>query len=99
MRFNDTTRHYFEKLANLSNPEDAARYRALFDSARAPAVRDYLAPGNATVRPLRLTPRMDLTFATSFSKTFAPGRIAAPLLGLALATSACDARSQGAAPA
>src|SRR5436190_15610085 len=42
---------------------------------------------------------MDLTFATSFSQTFAPGRIAAPLLGLALAASACDAHSQGAAPA
>jgi acetylornithine deacetylase/succinyl-diaminopimelate desuccinylase-like protein len=43
MRFNDTTRTYFEKLANLSKPEDAARYRALFDPAQAPAVREYLA--------------------------------------------------------
>jgi acetylornithine deacetylase/succinyl-diaminopimelate desuccinylase-like protein len=43
MRFNDTTRTYFEKLANLSKPEDAARYRGLFDPAQAPAVREYLA--------------------------------------------------------
>lgn len=43
MRFNDTTRSYFEKLGPLSSPEDAARYRALFDSSKAAAVREYLA--------------------------------------------------------
>ena len=43
MRFNDTTRTYFEKLANLSSPDDAARYKGLFDPAKAPAVREYLA--------------------------------------------------------
>ena len=42
-RFNDTTRTYFEKLANLSSPEDAARYKALLDPAKAPAARQYLA--------------------------------------------------------
>ena len=31
MRFNDTTRYYFEKLAGVSSPEEAARYNALFD--------------------------------------------------------------------
>ncbi len=43
MRLNDTTRSYFEKLANVAGPEDAARFRGLFDSAKAPAVREYLA--------------------------------------------------------
>jgi acetylornithine deacetylase/succinyl-diaminopimelate desuccinylase-like protein len=43
MRFNDTTRTYFEKLTNLSSPEDAARYRGLFDPAKAPAIREYMA--------------------------------------------------------
>jgi acetylornithine deacetylase/succinyl-diaminopimelate desuccinylase-like protein len=42
-RFNDTTRNYFEKLANLSGPEDAARYKGLFDAQKAPAIREYLA--------------------------------------------------------
>jgi acetylornithine deacetylase/succinyl-diaminopimelate desuccinylase-like protein len=42
-RFNDTTRNYFEKLANVSPPEDAARYKALFDSQKAPAVHEYFA--------------------------------------------------------
>jgi len=43
MRFNDTTRTYFEKIANVSSPEDAARYKALFDPAKSPASREYLA--------------------------------------------------------
>jgi acetylornithine deacetylase/succinyl-diaminopimelate desuccinylase-like protein len=41
--FNDTTRTYFEKLANVSNPEDAARYKALFDSSKSAAVHRYMA--------------------------------------------------------
>jgi acetylornithine deacetylase/succinyl-diaminopimelate desuccinylase-like protein len=43
MRFNDTTRTYFEKVAALSSPEEAARYKGLFDPQKAPAIREYLA--------------------------------------------------------
>ncbi len=43
MRFNDTTRTYFEKLAALSGPEDAARYKGLFDPQKAPAIREFMA--------------------------------------------------------
>jgi acetylornithine deacetylase/succinyl-diaminopimelate desuccinylase-like protein len=43
MRFNDTTRYYFEKLAGVSSPEEAARYHDLFDSAKSAAAREYLA--------------------------------------------------------
>jgi len=43
MRFNDTTRYYFEKMATVSTPEEAARFKGLFDSQKAPAVREYLA--------------------------------------------------------
>jgi acetylornithine deacetylase/succinyl-diaminopimelate desuccinylase-like protein len=43
MRFNDTTRYYFEKMATVSSPEEAARFKGLFDSGKAPAVREYLA--------------------------------------------------------
>jgi acetylornithine deacetylase/succinyl-diaminopimelate desuccinylase-like protein len=42
-RFNDTTRNYFEKLANLSAPDAAARYKGLFDAQKAPAIRAYFA--------------------------------------------------------
>jgi len=43
MRLNDTTRTYFEKLAQVSEPADAARFRDLLDPARSAAVREYLA--------------------------------------------------------
>jgi len=43
MRFNDTTRFYFEKMATVSSPEEAARFKELFDAKKAPAVREYLA--------------------------------------------------------
>ncbi len=43
MRFNDTTRTYFEKLAGLSTPAQAARYKGLMDPQKAPAIRQYLA--------------------------------------------------------
>src|SRR5579862_7620133 len=52
MRLNDTTRTYFEKLAGLSSPEDAARYKGLLDPQKAPSVREYLAefdPGKASM--------------------------------------------------
>jgi len=35
MRLNDTTRAYFERLATVSTPEQAARYRAILEPARA----------------------------------------------------------------
>jgi acetylornithine deacetylase/succinyl-diaminopimelate desuccinylase-like protein len=61
MRFNDTTRTYFEKLANVSKPEDAARYKALFDPQKAPAVREYLAendPGTYSMLHTSISPNM-----------------------------------------
>src|SRR4051794_13410118 len=43
MRLNDTTRTYFEKLAQMSTPEKAARYNALLNPATAQASERYLA--------------------------------------------------------
>ncbi|MEI9815120.1 MAG: M20/M25/M40 family metallo-hydrolase [Acidobacteriota bacterium] len=60
-QFNDTTRVFFEKLANVSAPEDAARYRALFDSVKAPAAREYLAekePGLYSLLHTSISPNM-----------------------------------------
>ncbi len=42
MRLNDTTRAYFEKLATISTPEQAARYNALLDPSKAAAAQAYL---------------------------------------------------------
>jgi acetylornithine deacetylase/succinyl-diaminopimelate desuccinylase-like protein len=61
MRLNDTTRNYFEKLANLSNPEDAARYKGLFDSQKSAAIREYLAvndPSTYSLLHTSISPNM-----------------------------------------
>ncbi len=61
MRFNDTTRYYFEKLAGLSSPEEAARYNALFDPAKAAAAREYLAenePGHYSMLHTSISPNI-----------------------------------------
>lgn len=61
MRFNDTTRNYFEKLANFSSPEVAARYKGLFDPQKAQGIRDYLAeyePGTYTLLHTSISPNM-----------------------------------------
>jgi len=41
MRLNDTTRAYFERLASISPPGDADRYRHVADPARAPEIDRY----------------------------------------------------------
>src|SRR5579863_2316708 len=43
MRFNDTTRYYFEKMSTVADPEEATRFKDLFDTQKAPAAREYLA--------------------------------------------------------
>ena len=43
MRLNDTTRAYFEKLAGMSGPAQAARYRALLQGSAGPEIQKYLA--------------------------------------------------------
>jgi acetylornithine deacetylase/succinyl-diaminopimelate desuccinylase-like protein len=61
MRLNDTTRSYFEKMATLSPPEQAARFNGLFDPAKAPAVREYLAehdPGNYSMLHTSISPNI-----------------------------------------
>jgi len=60
-RFNDTTRNYFEKLANVGSPEEAARYKGLFDSQKAPAIREYLAenePGMYSLLHTSISPNI-----------------------------------------
>jgi acetylornithine deacetylase/succinyl-diaminopimelate desuccinylase-like protein len=42
MRMNDTTRTYFERLATISSPEEAARYNGLADPKRSAAIQEYL---------------------------------------------------------
>lgn len=61
MRFNDTTRYYFEKIGTVSTPEEAARYNGLFNPAKAPAIREYLAehePGHYSMLHTSISPNM-----------------------------------------
>lgn len=43
LRFNETTLTYFERLASITRPENAGRYRDLIDPRRRPAAERYLA--------------------------------------------------------
>ena len=43
MRLNETTRAYFEGLARISPPDEAARYRAIVEGRDVDAVQDYFA--------------------------------------------------------
>src|SRR5580698_4191338 len=61
MRFNDTTRYYFEKMAAVSSPEEAARYHDLFDPAKSAAAREYLAehePNHYSMLHTSISPNM-----------------------------------------
>jgi len=61
MRFNDTTRTYFEKLAQVSDPALAARLRDLFDPEKSAAAREYLAvnePGTYSMLHTSISPNI-----------------------------------------
>jgi acetylornithine deacetylase/succinyl-diaminopimelate desuccinylase-like protein len=61
MRFNDVTRTYFEKLALVSEPADAQRFKDLFDPAKSAAARHYLAvnePGTYSMLHTSISPNM-----------------------------------------
>ena len=61
MRLNDTTRAYFEKLAGISSPEQAAIYRALLDSNGAASAQKHLrmhSPGEYALLRTSVVPTM-----------------------------------------
>ena len=61
MRLNDTTRTYFEKLAQVSEPAEAQRFRDLLDPAKSAAAREYLAinePGTYSMLHTSISPNM-----------------------------------------
>ncbi len=60
MRLNETTRAFFERLATLSPPEEAARYRAILKGDESGSAQEYLADKQ---------PRYYSTLRTSISPT------------------------------
>src|SRR5712691_10500344 len=60
-RLNDTTRTYFERMANISSPERAAIYRALLDSKTAAGAQTFLrehSPGEYSMLRTSVVPTM-----------------------------------------
>jgi acetylornithine deacetylase/succinyl-diaminopimelate desuccinylase-like protein len=79
MRLNDTTRYYFERLATVSDPEDAARYNGLLDPARTQAIQEYLAehePGHNSMLRTSVSPNI---FRAGFQKNVIPSEAEATL--------------------
>ncbi len=64
MRLNDTTRAYFERLAKISSPADAARYQKLLQQKDTDAAQEYLAVN---------APRLHSTLRTSISPNIIKG--------------------------
>jgi acetylornithine deacetylase/succinyl-diaminopimelate desuccinylase-like protein len=64
MRLNETTRTYFDRLAKLSSPEDAARYRQIVQQKDTAAAQEYLANN---------VPRLYSTLRTSISPNIIKG--------------------------
>lgn len=61
MRMNDTTRYYFERLATVSSPEEAARYNGLLNPDKTESVQQYLAekePGHNSMLRTSISPNM-----------------------------------------
>jgi acetylornithine deacetylase/succinyl-diaminopimelate desuccinylase-like protein len=64
MRLNDTTRTYFERLARISSPEEAARYNNIVQGKDLEAVQEYFAAH---------APRLHSTLRTSISPNIIKG--------------------------
>jgi acetylornithine deacetylase/succinyl-diaminopimelate desuccinylase-like protein len=64
MRLNETTRTYFERMAQLGSPEDAARYRNILQEKDAQPAQEYLATN---------APRLYSTLRTSISPNIIKG--------------------------
>jgi acetylornithine deacetylase/succinyl-diaminopimelate desuccinylase-like protein len=61
MRMNDTTRTYFERLATVSTPEEAARYNGVVDPQKTAAIQEYFAinePGHYSMLRTSISPNM-----------------------------------------
>lgn len=61
MRLNDTTRTYFERLATISSPEEAARYNSIVNPDRTAAIQEYFAekePGHNSMLRTSISPNI-----------------------------------------
>jgi len=79
MRFNDITGTYFQKLAEVSDPEDAQRFKDLFDPAKSATAREWLAvhePGTYSMLHTSISPDI---IQGGFQSNVAPSEATATL--------------------
>ncbi len=79
MRLNDVTRTFFERLATISPPEEAARYNGLMDAQKSAASQDYFAVhdlGKYSVLRTSISPTM---ISGGFSQNVIPSQAEAML--------------------
>ncbi|MCC6392454.1 MAG: M20/M25/M40 family metallo-hydrolase [Bryobacterales bacterium] len=61
MRLNDTTRSYFERLATISSPEEAARYNNIIHPQKTAAIQEFFAenePGHNSMLRTSISPNI-----------------------------------------
>ncbi len=79
MRLNDTTRTYFEKLASISEPAEAQRFRDLLDPAKSAEAREYLAVNEPTFYSMLHTSISPNIIQGGFQSNVIPSEAAATL--------------------
>ena len=79
MRLNDTTRTYFEKLAAISPPERAARYKAITDPARTKEVQRYLSQNEPSLYSMLRTSVVPTILQGGFRANVIPSQAEATL--------------------
>jgi acetylornithine deacetylase/succinyl-diaminopimelate desuccinylase-like protein len=79
MRLNDTTRAYFERLASISTPEEAARYKDIANPSRAAAVEAYFAQNELTHYSILRTSVVPTILKAGFRSNVIPSEAEATL--------------------
>jgi acetylornithine deacetylase/succinyl-diaminopimelate desuccinylase-like protein len=79
MHLIDITRTYFERLAQISSPEDAQRYKDLFDSSKTAQVQEYFRKNNIEVNALLHTTISPNIIAGGFKQNVIPSEATATL--------------------
>lgn len=79
MKLNDTTRAYFERLATVSGPEQAARYNGLANPDRAAAIQAYLRESEPTHYSMLRTSISPTIFRAGYRNNVIPSSAEATL--------------------
>ncbi len=79
MRLNDTTRTYFERLATISQPEEADRYNHLTDPKRTAAIQRYFAEHEMTQYSMLRTSAVPTIIKAGFRSNVIPSEAEATI--------------------